>query len=88
MAARKPADTKPPTWLGKPLVACVDGPMINQWFFVPDWEGRLTAARHMLDRDQPRSPVLDYVEDATIPHPQWGDAAPGRAMYYRPRRKP
>lgn len=78
----------PPPWAtdGTRLIACLDGPLVNQWFFLADWQERVSAAKHMLALGQRRSPVLDYAPDGTTAtHPEWRIAS-GTAMHYRPRR--
>jgi hypothetical protein len=77
---------RPPSWTYEPLVACIDGPMVGQWFLQVDWDARIEAARYMLDLGQRRSPVLDYAASGTEPHPEWPTAR-GAAMHYAPGRK-
>jgi len=76
-------------WVHEPLVACVDGPMVNQWFTQKDWDARLDAARYMIARGGRRSPALDYVADRARPaitNPE-DHAASGTVLCYRPGRK-
>lgn len=85
-----PKEKTPPPWATDPmtlLVACIDGPLQDQWFFKADWDERVSAARHMADRSQRRSPTLDYVQDGVVPHPEWPALAQGTAMYHRPERR-
>lgn len=88
MSTTKPEKIKtPPPWATDArtrLVACFDGPYVNQWFFLAERQERITAARNMLALGQRRSPVLDYVEDGTMQHPEWA-MAQGARMVHRPR---
>lgn len=81
-----PKEKAPPPWATDPttrLVACIDGPLRDQWFLQKDWDERVDAARYMTERSERRSPVLDYVEDGVVPHPEWSALAQGAAMYFR-----
>jgi hypothetical protein len=72
-------------WTGEPLVVCTDGPNINQWYTATDWRERVAAARRMAARDQPRSPVLDYVEGTGKPVVNRElPGATGTPLVYRP----
>jgi hypothetical protein len=75
----------PPSWAtdGTQLIACLDGPLVNQWFFLAQWQERVSAAKNMAALGQRRSPVLDYAPDGTtVAHPQW-PMAHGSAMRSR-----
>lgn len=79
----------PPPWATDPktrLVGCFDGPYVNQWFFLEEWQGRITAAKNMLALGQRRSAVLDYVENGTMQHPEW-EMTQGAKMVHRPEAK-
>lgn len=89
MSTRTPKIETPPPWATDPttrLIACMDGPLVNQWFFLAEWQERVSAAKNMLALGQRRSPVLDYAPDgATATHPKWPMAS-GTAMRHRLRR--
>lgn len=87
MTTSTPKVKTPPPWVTDPsirLIACIDGPLQNQWFFESEWTERVAAAQRMLALGQRRSATLDYVQDGVTPHPEWPLLAQGAAMYHRP----
>jgi hypothetical protein len=70
-------------WTTRALVACVDGPMQGQWYFLTDWDERVESAKYMAVRGQRRSVCLDYeAAGAPIPHPD-EPLAMGTPLTYR-----
>ena len=75
---------KRPEWTRQPLVACVDGPLIHQWFTAEDWAARVEAARYLAtERGQRPAPALHYFAGGTVAHPEYSDVT-GRALHYTP----
>lgn len=55
----------------EPLVACVDGPMVGQWYTEADWRERVAVAQRMLDKGQRPAACLAYKpgrDEVTGPH--------------------
>jgi hypothetical protein len=66
------------------LVACLDGPMVNQWFYLPEWQERREAELRM-NRTPATGAALGYVpvRGETIPHPTHPTAV-AHALAYAP----
>jgi hypothetical protein len=76
-----------PDWAAEPLVACVNGPLIGQWFTLADWTARQDAARRMKERGQRPTPALDYAPTgATVSHPHVSDVSGAAWQVRAPRR--
>jgi hypothetical protein len=75
----------PPKWIHEDLVACLDGPLINQWFTAEDWAARVEAARYILEaRGARRQPCLDYeMTSRRVRHPDQ-EMATGGVLAYVP----
>lgn len=77
---------KGPSLLTSQLVACVDGPLVGQWFYLEEWRARLASARHMLELNGTPQPVLAYSRPSPgdmVAHPQFDDVA-GMAVRVAP----
>jgi hypothetical protein len=85
--ASKPARKKPDYPVipeDAELVACLDGPLVNQWFYLAEWHERRAAEERM--RHTPYSgAALGYVpvRDEMVDHPSH-PTAKAHALAYRP----
>ena len=71
-------------WTAQPLVACVDGPMVGQWYFQTDWDERVAAADYMAAKGERRQACLDYVVGSgMVEHPD--QPAKGTPLRYKPK---
>jgi len=69
---------------GEPLIALVDGPMANQWFWLSDWRELRQSARDMAERGQQEDRCLRYRETGSEVAHRTNDAWVGRAWTYEP----
>jgi hypothetical protein len=82
--ASKPAPKYPTIPDGAELVACLDGPLVNQWFYLDQWHER-RAAEERMNRTPYTGAALGYapVRGETIDHPSHPTAT-AHALAYRP----
>lgn len=69
---------------GRELVACLDGPMSNQWFYLDEWQQRRESSRRY-SPDTPAGCALGYVpvRGTKVPHPTV-EGVEANALAYRP----